>query len=322
MSEKIILITGCCGFIGTHITEYFLKNKFKVIGIDNLNSSLYSPKIKLKSIKFLEKYKDFKFYKIDIKNEKKIISIFEKYNLSYVLHLAGQAGVRTSIKNPIMHINDNIKGFITISKLCALNNIKLLFASSSSVYNDRVNKIPFSENEINILPKTIYGLSKYTNELISKIFKNQYNLKYIGLRFFTVYGENSRRDMAVYKFIDLIFKGKKVELFNEGKYKRDFTYINDISKVVLKLIKKEKKWSSIYNIGATNTISTLDLLTKIEKFLNIKSKYVFSNSGIEEPITTHSDKTKLQKVIGKIEFTNIDVGLKNTIKWYLNYKSK
>lgn len=322
MFEKKILITGCCGFIGTHITEYFLKNKFKVIGIDNLNSSLYSPKIKLKSLEFLEKYKNFKFYKIDIKNEKKITSIFEKYNLNYVLHLAGQAGVRTSINNPMIHINDNVKGFIIISKLCALNNIKLLFASSSSVYNEKTNKIPFSENEIKILPKTIYGLSKYINELISEIFKNQYNLKYIGLRFFTVYGENSRRDMAVYKFIDNVFKGKKVKLFNKGEYKRDFTYINDISKIVLKLIKKEKNWSSIYNIGATNTISTLNLLSKIENILKIKPKYVYSNSGIEEPIITHSDKTKLQKVVGKIKFTNIDAGLKKTIKWYLKHDLK
>ena len=322
MSKKTILITGCCGFIGAHISEYFLKKKFKVIGIDNLNSSLYSAKIKFYSLKSLKKYQNFKFHKIDIKNKKDISSIFKRNNFDYVLHLAGQAGVRTSINNPMIHINDNIKGFIIISKLCALNNVKLLFASSSSVYNETINKLPFNENEIKILPKTIYGLSKYTNELISEIFRNQYNLKYIGLRFFTVYGENSRRDMAVYKFIDNVFKGKKVELFNEGKYKRDFTYINDISNVVLKLIKKEKKWSSIYNIGATNTISTFDLLNKIEKILQIKSKYFYSNSGIEEPIITHSDKTKLQKVVGKIKFTNIDVGLKNTIKWYLKHNLK
>ena len=320
MYKKNILITGCCGFIGYHLSTELLK-KFNVVGLDNLNKKLYSVEIKKNNLKKLKLNNNFIFKKLDLNNAKLLQKLFEKYNFKFVINLAGQAGVRTSIIDPISHINDNIIGFTNLATNCYKKKIKLIFASSSSVYNEKINKIPFQESEKEIKPKTIYGFTKYTNELICNIFREQFKLEYIGLRFFTVYGEENRRDMAMFNFINSIFNKKELTLYNKGKYKRDFTYVGDIVKIIEKImIAKKNCWNEVYNIGATNAVSTTTLVKKIEKILSIKAKIKYKNSGIEEPLITKSNKKKLERKIGKINLTNIDDGLKKTIDWYLKNK--
>lgn len=316
MNKKNILITGCCGFIGYHLCVKLLEN-YNVIGLDNLNKNLYSVNIKKSNLYKLKKKKNFIFKKIDLKNARLLKDLFEKNKFNYVINLAGQAGVRSSIVDPLSHIKDNIIGFTNLATNCYEKKIKLIFASSSSVYNDNINKIPFVESETEIKPKTIYGFTKYTNELISNIFNKQFKLQFVGLRFFTVYGEENRRDMAMYKFIDSIYNNKELLLYNKGRYKRDFTYIGDIIQIIDKIIKSKKCWNEVYNIGANNTISTISLVKKIEKNLGLKAKIKFADSGIEEPLITKSNKSKLEGKIGKISFTNIDEGLNKTIEWYI-----
>ena len=203
-----ILITGCAGFLGYHLCQKILKadKNSKIIGIDNLNN-YYSVSYKKKRLSFFKNDKNFKFYKIDISNFKKLEDIFKKNKFDIVINLAAQAGVRYSISNPKEYVNSNILGFFNIAELSRIFNItKVYYASSSSVYGEK-KKFPLKESE-NINPKNIYSLSKKNNEEIAEIYSNYYNIQFIGFRFFTIYGEWGRLDMQILKYIIAIIKKK------------------------------------------------------------------------------------------------------------------
>jgi len=253
-----ILITGSSGFIGFHLTKLLLEKNYNVLGIDNHNS-YYDKKLKIDRNKILLKYKNFKFFKVNIKKKNIIKKIFKKNKISCVVNLAAQAGVRYSLENPQSYIDNNILGFFNILESVKENKIKkFIYASTSSIYGLQ-KKFPIKENFNTNDPIQLYAATKKSNEVIANSYGHLYGINNIGLRFFTVYGPWGRPDMALFKFTKNIIDGKKINLFNRGKHIRDFTYVDDIVEAILKIIrsKKKKKISEIYNIGSKNKVTLL-----------------------------------------------------------------
>ena len=264
-----ILVTGCAGFIGFHLTQDLLeKSNYEIVGIDNLNS-YYDVKLKKLRLQVLKNYKsNFKFKKIDLNNIKNLEKLFKSCKFDYVVHLAAQAGVRYSITNPDAYIDSNISGFFNIINFSKQFKIKhFIFASTSSVYGVAKN-FPVNEESNSDKPLTLYAATKKTNEVIAHSFANIYKLPSTALRFFTVYGPFGRPDMAFFKFADSISKNKRIDLYNNGKHYRDFTYVKDITASIIKLIKKQPNKNipfSIFNIGNGESIYLKDAIKIIEK---------------------------------------------------------
>ena len=239
MKKDKILLTGSSGFIGFHVTKFLLDQKYNVIGVDNHNN-YYDINLKLERCKKLKIYKNFRFFKLDIKNKKSVNDILKKFKPKFIIHLAAQPGVRYSFINPQAYIDSNITGYTNI--LESMKNLKLnnlIYASSSSVYGD-CKYYPFTEN-LNLNPLNFYGQTKLINEKIASLYEKNYNIKTIGLRFFTVYGPYGRPDMFIPKIIDKIKKAKLLDLYNGGNHFRDFTYVEDIANILLKIIKSSNK---------------------------------------------------------------------------------
>ena len=314
-----ILITGVAGFIGYNFCNYLLsKNNYKVYGIDNLDN-YYDVKIKKDRLKILKKFKNFRFKKLDIRDNHILETIFKTNKFDFVFNLAAQAGVRYSIKYPRKYIESNISGFFNIIENSKKYNVKRLFyASSSSVYGENKN-FPLNEKET-INPKNIYALSKKINEEIGSIFNKYYKINVTGLRFFTVYGEWGRPDMMMMKFIDCYFKKKTFQLYNYGKHFRDFTYINDVTKIMFELLKKNKKLKSndIYNVCSNKPISLKNIID-IMKVNNVKPKISKISLQKADIIKTHGSNKKLINLIGKLKFNSIDKSILKTILWYKKY---
>ena len=222
-----ILVTGSAGFIGFHVSKLFLHKGHTVYGVDNLNR-YYDVKLKRARNKILLKHKKYRFSKINMNSTKKISAIFKKNKFDLVIHLAAQAGVRYSLKNPKVYIDSNIKGFFNIINNLKENNIKnFIYASSSSIYGNS-NKPVFKESENATSPIQLYAATKRSNELIAHAYSSIYKINTIGLRFFTVYGPWGRPDMSLFLFTKKIINNKKIDVFNYGKHSRDFTFIDDI----------------------------------------------------------------------------------------------
>lgn len=319
---KKVLITGAAGFIGYHISKNLLSTQsFSVIGIDNLNDNLYPSINKKERINLLKKFKFFKFQKLDISKLKNLETLFESFKPDIVIHLAASPGVRNSIKLPISYFNNNVNNFINIINLSKAYKCKLLYASSSSVYNSDLNNFPFTESEKALSPKSIYGLTKLNNEIIAKIYDDNFKFKSIGLRFFTVYGEYGRPDMAVQLFLDSIFKKKYINLFNSGSYFRSFTYIQDVEKIILKLLKLPSKSFNninILNVGSTSTYKLTYLISLLEKSTNLKAKIRLKDLIENEPLKTQANMNKAYKYLGKFETISLEEGILKTTKWYIN----
>ena len=315
-----ILITGAAGFIGFNLSKYLLKKNIKVFGIDNINS-YYSRSLKLDRIKELKKFKKFSFRKIDIRSEKNLFIFLKKKQLDIIIHLAAQAGVRYSLINPTEFVQNNILGFYNVINLAKKNNIKKIFyASSSSVYGDS-NNFPLKENQI-INPKNIYSLSKKNNEEMAEIFSQQFSIKLVGLRFFTIYGEWGRPDMFLMKYLTSSFdRTKKFYLNNFGNHTRDFTYILDACEIIEKLIfsKKKQMKHQIYNICSNNPIKLLDIINELNRLTTKKPKIYKRRLQEADVIKTHGSNKKILSIIGNRKFKNIKNGLLNTLNWFKRY---
>ena len=235
-----ILVTGCAGFIGFHLSNYLLKNNYDIIGIDNLNK-YYDVNLKKNRLKLLKNYKNFQFIKFDLINKSKLDTIIKKYNIKYIIHLAAQAGVRYSLKNPKTYFKNNLEVFFNIIESSREKKIKhLIFASTSSVYGEN-KKFPSNEYDNTNNPISLYAATKKSNEILAYAYSSTYKLPSTALRFFTVYGPFGRPDMALFKFTKNILENKKIELYNNGYHSRDFTYIDDIVEGIVSVIKKPKK---------------------------------------------------------------------------------
>ncbi len=321
---KKILITGVAGFIGYHLSEKLLNNNFHIIGIDNLND-YYDPNLKKARLDNLNTLSNFEFHKVDFIKNVELKPIFENNQIDQVIHLGAQAGVRYSISNPQFYIDTNITGFLNIlenSKNYKIENI--IYASSSSIYG--VNEsMPFSENDKTDKQISMYGVSKKTNELMAHTYSKLYGLKTVGLRFFTVYGPWGRPDMALYIFTKAITENKSIDLFNMGDHTRSFTYINDITEPIHRLLKinYEKKDilcnHEIFNIGGAKPIKLLRFIDIIEQYLGKKAKINLMPMQQGDVKETNANIDKLEKITGYKPQTNIEEGIKNFIDWYMEY---
>lgn len=314
-----ILITGSAGFIGFNFSKFLLTNtNHKIIGIDNFND-YYDVNLKKNRNNILLKFKNYSFKKIDICNNKDLSKIFNIENFDFVFHFAAQAGVRYSIKNPRKYIDSNYFGFFNILENSNLYKIKRLFyASSSSIYGEN-KKFPLKEKYF-INPKNIYGLSKKSNEELSEFYNRYYGLKSVGLRFFTVFGEWGRPDMMMIKYISAFFLKKTFILNNFGNHVRDFTYVGDVVKILLMLLKKNKQ---IQNFDVLNICSNkpipLKKIIKIMEMNKIKPRIKKTSLQMADIIKTHGDNRKILKITKFKKFSSIESSIKKTIMWYQDY---
>ena len=334
-----ILVTGSAGFIGYHVAlKLIKKSNYKIIGIDNLNN-YYDKKLKLNRTRELKKNlinkTKYKFYKIDICDKKKLSRLFRKYKFKKVLHLAAQAGVRFSIKQPDQYINSNLVGFFNILDLCKEYKVDhLVYASSSSVYGSN-KKFPFSEADKVDHPIQLYAATKRSNELMADSYSSLYKIPTTGLRFFTVYGPWGRPDMALYKFVKNIFLGKPIKIYNRGKHYRDFTYIEDCVVAIIKVLNKKPKISKItnrnnnpsesmapfriINVGNSKTVSLLTYINKIENIIGKKAKKIFLGLQKGDILKTKASIIEAKKILNYKSKTSLDEGLENFINWYKKY---
>ena len=316
-----ILITGSAGFIGYHVTKKILNKNIKVIGIDNINN-YYDINLKKNRIKDLKKNKKFFFYKVDLSNYKKLDNIVKNKKIKIIIHLAAQAGVRYSIKNPRTYFKSNLEGFFNVLEISRHNNIKhLIYASTSSVYGDS-KKFPLSEINRTDQPLSFYAATKKSNEVMAHSYSYIYKLPCTGVRFFTVYGPFGRPDMALFKFTKNILNNHPIELYNNGNHFRDFTYVDDIVDGIYSLIKKQSKKSipyEIFNIGNGTPKKLLDYLKHIENNLNKISKTKKLPLQVGDIVKTHSNINKLKKYTGYKPKTNIQIGISRFIEWYKDY---
>src|SRR5712672_4424014 len=235
MSDKAILVTGAAGFIGFHVARRLHAEGRHVVGLDNF-SDYYDPELKQARLNVLRKQPQFDFVQIDLTDRSSIASLFAKYRFANVVHLAAQAGVRYSIDHPHSYADANLEGFLNVLEGCRHNGCgHLVYASSSSVYGANA-KLPFSVGDRTDLPISLYAATKKANELMAHSYSHLYRLPVTGLRFFTIYGPWGRPDMAVFLFAKAIVEGRPIRLFNHGKMRRDFTYIDDVTRVVLRLV--------------------------------------------------------------------------------------
>ena len=312
------LISGSAGFIGFHLSEFLLKKKHNVYGVDDLNS-YYDVKLKKSRLDILKKYKNFVFFRRKIEDIK-IVKFFKKKKIDIIINLAAQAGVRYSLENPYVYINSNILGQVNMLELAKELKIKkYIYASSSSVYGGN-KSLPFSVKDRVDNPISLYAASKKSTELIAEYYSHLYKISSIGLRFFTVYGPWGRPDMATFIFTKNIINGKPINIFNYGKMKRDFTYVDDIISGIYGSINfKMKKLHKVYNLGNSKPESLLEFIKIIEKNLNKKAKknYLSLQPGdVPATFAEISESTRDLKFLPKIK---INDGIPRFIEWFKKY---
>jgi len=338
MHKKIILITGCAGFIGYSISrklllENILEN-YLIIGIDNLNT-YYDVNLKKTRLAILKKFNNFIFYQLDLKNQQDILGLAKLHpEINFILHLAAQAGVRYSLTNPFAYTDSNITGFLSILELARnLKNLEhLVYASSSSVYGNN-QKLPFSIQDRVDTPISLYAATKKSSELMGHCYSHLFKIKITGLRFFTVYGPWGRPDMALFLFTKAILENKPIQVFNFGEMMRDFTYVSDIVEGVVRVIdnppianpdldsndidpSKSKAPYKIYNIGNSSPVKLMDFITAIERALGMEAKKDLLPIQPGDVPATYADTTALEVELGYKPNTSIEYGIGEFVKWY------
>jgi len=312
-----ILVTGAAGFIGFH-TCLSLQTKHKVYGLDNLNN-YYDVNLKKSRLKILKKNKDFEFLKTDIQN-KNLHKKFKRIKLDIIINLAAQAGVRHSLKDPFSYIDSNILGQINLLEFAKKLDVKkFIYASSSSVYGGN-KKMPFSVKHRVDKPISLYAASKKSTELLAECYSHLFKIKCIGLRFFTVYGPWGRPDMATFIFTKKILENKKIDIFNYGNMKRDFTYIDDIVKGIKGAINLKGDYKHrIYNLGNNKPENLKRFISIIEKKLKIKAKRNLLPIQPGDVAKTSANIDESKRELNFNPKTSIDEGIPKFIEWYKQY---
>jgi UDP-glucuronate 4-epimerase len=332
---KKILITGSIGFIGAHLVQRCLLDGYQVIGVDNHNN-YYDPLLKEARLKQFLDNNNYTHIRADIANGEEVKKIFEKFNPKIVVNLAGQAGVRYSLENPLAYIESNITGFTNILEGCRNFGVEhLVYASSSSVYGANT-KMPFAETHTTSHPISLYSATKISNELLAHTYSHLFGLPTTGLRFFTVYGPWGRPDMALFKFTESILNGKAIQIYNNGEHVRDFTYVDDIVESISRVIKSppegSQMWDSnnpslgsskapwkIYNIGSGSPIRLSQYIEGLEKSLNCKAikEYLGKQNGDLDG--TYADTSEFYLDFGYRPSTPLNKGLEKFTEWYRRY---
>jgi len=345
-----ILITGTAGFIGFHLALKLIDHGYDIVGIDNIND-YYDPELKFARLSECgidktdvswhrevtsKKHPNYRFIRMNIENKGELMSLCAREQFDVIVHLAAQAGVRYSILNPDAYAQSNLLSFLNILEVSRYNPVKhLVYASSSSVYGLNAT-MPFSVHDNVDHPVSLYAASKKANELMAHTYSHLYRIPTSGLRFFTVYGPWGRPDMAYFLFADAILKGKPIQVFNHGKMKRDFTYIDDIVNGIINVMNKpaepDPKWDAkqpdpsrstapycIYNIGNNNPVELMDFITEIEKNMDKKAVIQMREMQDGDVAATWANVDDLINNFNYKPSTNIETGIKMFSKWYKEY---
>ncbi|MFV0591219.1 MAG: NAD-dependent epimerase/dehydratase family protein [Draconibacterium sp.] len=329
-----ILVTGTAGFIGFHLVNKLVNHDCEIVGIDNIND-YYSPELKFARLAEAgiseeaavwnkkiasSKYPNYSFVRMKLEDREQLIRLFETEKFDLVCNLAAQAGVRYSIENPQAYIDSNIVGFANILEACRHNNIQhLVYASSSSVYGNS-SKMPLSTSDVVDNPVSLYAATKKSNELMAHTYSHLYGFATIGLRFFTVYGPWGRPDMAYFSFTKNILEGKPIKVFNNGDLYRDFTYIDDITDGIVKILNSAPKNSyKVYNIGNSTPVKLMDFIQIIETALGKKAEKEYLEMQPGDVYKTFADVSDLEHDFGYSPDTPLEKGIGEFVKWYLDY---
>ncbi|NEQ95871.1 MAG: NAD-dependent epimerase [Cyanothece sp. SIO2G6] len=328
-----VLITGAAGFVGFFVAKALLQIDANVYGIDNLND-YYSVKLKQDRLQQLEQHSRFRFSQLDVADRAGIEALFEQEQFDYVIHLAAQAGVRYSLQNPHAYAESNLAGFLNILEGCRHHPVQhLIFASSSSVYGTNT-KVPFSTTDSVDHPISLYAATKKANELMAHAYSHLYEIPISGLRFFTVYGPWGRPDMAYFKFVDAIANDRPIDVYNNGKMKRDFTYIDDVVEGITRLIRtppetldtaasiNSKARYKIYNIGNNQPVELMKFIEMLETALGKEAKKNMLPMQPGDVLMTCADVDALQEAVGFAPNTPLEVGIGKFVEWYNEYYSR
>lgn len=316
MTKKQILITGAAGFIGFHMAYHLHQRGDKVLGFDNFNS-YYDPQLKRARETQLAQL-GISILEEDIKNRQALQRIIEEHQITHILHLAAQAGVRYSLQNPQAYLQSNIEGFLNILEICReYPHIPLIYASSSSVYGLN-QKVPFSIEDRTDQQASLYGVTKKTNELMAQTYHHLFGISVTGLRFFTVYGPWGRPDMAYFSFTRAILEGRPIEIYNQGQMKRDFTYIDDIVRGTTAALDRSLPYAT-FNLGHHQPEDLLYLIGLIEKELGCKAQKIMLPMQPGDVVSTYADIEESKKQLNFAPQVSLEEGIAHFMKWYKDY---
>lgn len=335
MVEQRVLVTGAAGFIGFNVARRLLQDGYHVVGVDNMDP-YYDVRLKEARCAELAHFATFRLVKLDLGDRAATDALFAREHFEYVVHLAAQAGVRYSLVNPYAYLNSNYSGFLNVLEGCRHIGCRhLLYASSSSVYGANT-RVPFRTSDRVDHPLNLYAASKKANELMAHAYAHLYAVPVTGLRFFTVYGPWGRPDMAYWIFADAILSDKPITLFNNGKMRRDFTYIDDVVEAVVRLIPipaaPNPSWSGeapdpasssaparIYNVGNSDPVEIIELVELIERAIGKSAKREPLPMQPGEVLETYADARDLEQVVGFRPNTPIAEGIRLFVDWFVNY---
>ena len=335
MSKKQVLVTGAAGFIGFHLSRRLLEAGYSVVGIDNMND-YYEVSLKEARLQLLKGIGGFEFRQLGLEDKKGINGLFHDHSFSFVVNLAAQAGVRYSLTHPQVYIDSNIQEFVNILEACRHHKPgHLVYASSSSVYGANT-KMPFSVHHNVDHPLSLYAATKKANELMAHTYSSLYDLPTTGLRFFTVYGPYGRPDMALFIFTKAILEGKPIDVYNHGRMKRDFTYVDDIVQGIIRLLPQvpggNPAWNGnapdpatsfapyrVFNIGNNKPVELLKFIEVLEEKLGKKAVKNFMPIQPGDVPETYADIGALEDAVGFKPATPIEEGIGNFVDWYLEY---
>lgn len=334
-SGSVILVTGVAGFIGYHVARRLLERGDRVLGLDNVNA-YYDVRLKEARLAQLAPFARFRFVKLDLADRQGMRALFEDQPIRRVVHLAAQAGVRYSLANPHAYTGSNIEGFLNVLEGCRHAGVEhLVYASSSSVYGGNT-RMPFSVHDNVDHPVSLYAASKKANELMAHCYAHLYKMPCTGLRFFTVYGPWGRPDMALFIFTKAILEGRPIEVFNDGKMQRDFTYIDDIVEGVIRTLDRpaqpDPAWSGerpdpgtssapyrLYNIGNHQPVDLLRFIEVLEQALGKKAEKKLLPIQPGDVPATYADIDDLARDVGFRPTTPIEVGIPRFVQWYREF---
>jgi len=316
-SNQDILVTGAAGFIGFHLSKKLLEMGERVVGVDNLNS-YYDVNLKKARLEILKSNNNFGFYKEDIQNLDGLKDIFRQHQVEIICNLAAQAGVRHSLKDPFSYQKSNLEGFLNLLELARKYKVKnFVYASSSSIYGNNKN-IPFSVDDRVDTPISLYAATKKANELIAHAYSHLYQIPCTGLRYFTVYGPWGRPDMALFLFTDAILKKMPINVYNYGRMKRDFTYIDDIVEGTIAALKRPVPYE-VFNLGNSDSVHLLDFIRILEEELGQEAEKNMMSMQPGDVAETAADIQKSRKLLGFNPKTPLREGIKKFVAWYRQY---